>query len=227
VVGAPDANHGTGATWAQAQAYISATVSAIHSVDPGRLATCSTGWNKWNNLAHFKGLGLDFYDFHDYENAPSFPTAASLGMDKPIYIGGCGQAATSSYWDDTLQNNCELAALNSALSGGYAGVGIWDYNFPGSPEIYSMVNTNGSWRPVCYTIQGWNYGDDIWVDFSVTGPGTGTFSDPYNTLALGIAHVPVNGTVAIKGPGSTLLATSPITKPLKIDAWGGPVSLGK
>jgi Cellulase (glycosyl hydrolase family 5) len=224
VVGAPDGNHGSGATWAQAQAYISATVSAIHSSDPGRLATCSTGWNQWYNLSHFKGLGLDFYDYHDYEDTPSFPTAASLDMDKPIYIGECGQATTN--WNDSIQSTCELAALNSAWSGGYAGVGIWDYEFPGSPDIRSMVNTNGSWRPVCYAIQNWIPGGGVWVDFSVVGPGAGTFGDPYNTLALGIANAPANGTVAIKGSSSTL-ATPTITKPLKIDAWGGQVSIGR
>jgi Cellulase (glycosyl hydrolase family 5) len=225
VVGAPDGNHGSGATWAQAQTYISATVFAIHSSDPGRLATCSTGWNQWYNLGHFKGLGLDFYDYHDYEDVPSFPTASSLGMDKPIYIGECGQAS-SVLWDDAVQNNCELAALNSAWSGGYAGVGIWDYEFPGSPDVRSMVNPDASWRPVCYTIQNWIPGGGVWVDFSVVGPGAGTFGNPYNTLALGVANVPANGTVAIKGPSSTL-ATPTITKPLRIDAWGGQVSIGR
>jgi hypothetical protein len=155
VVGGSLGNYGSGATWAQAQAYITATVSAIHSADPGRLATCSTGWHQCHNLGYFLGLGLDFYDYHNYQDTPSFPTASSLGMDKPIYIGECGQSTT--YWDDSIQNTCELDALNSARSGGYAGVGIWAYQYPGCSDYYSMVNTNASWRPVCYTIQSWNY----------------------------------------------------------------------
>jgi Cellulase (glycosyl hydrolase family 5) len=225
VVGGPDGNYGAGATWTQAQNYISATVSAIHSADPGRLATCSTGWHQWNNLNHFLGQGLDFYDFHDYEDAPSFPTAASLGMDKPIYVGECGQAQDSDYWDDSLQNTAELDALNSAKSGGYAGAGIWAYEFPGSPDIYSMVNTNGSWRPVCFTIQAWNYAGTVWVDFAAAGPGSGTVASPYNTLALGLTNVAVTGTVAIKGPSSTPVTTT-ISKPLTITASGGPVTIG-
>ena len=225
VVGGPDGNYGAGATWTQAQNYISATVSAIHSADPGRLATCSTGWHQWNNLGHFLGQGLDFYDFHDYDDAPSFPTAASLGMDKPIYVGECGQAQDSDYWDDNLQNTAELDALNSAKSGGYAGVGIWAYEFPGSPDIYSMVNTNASWRPVCFTIQAWNYAGTVWVDFAAAGPGSGTLANPYNTLALGLTNVAPSGTVAIKGPNSTPVTTT-ISKPLTITASGGPVSIG-
>ena len=225
VVGGPDGNYGDGATWTQAQNYISATVSAIHSADPGRMATCSTGWHQWNNLGYFTGLGLDFYDFHDYEDAPSFPTAASLGMNKPIYIGECGQAQDSDYWDDNLQNTAELDALNSAKSGGYAGVGIWAYEFPGSPDIYSMVNTNGSWRPVCSTIQAWNYAGTVWVDFAAAGPGAGNFASPYNTLALGLTNVALTGTVAIKGPNSTPVTTT-ISKPLTITASGGAVTIG-
>jgi hypothetical protein len=145
----------TGATWPQAQAYISTFAAAIHSADPTRKVTCSTGWHQWYNLGYFLGLGLDFYDYHNYQDTPSFPPASSLGMDKPIYIGECGQGTQS--WNDAIQSTCELDALNSARSGGYAGVGIWDYEYPGSSDIYSMVNTNGTLRPVCYTIQGWSY----------------------------------------------------------------------
>ena len=223
VVGGSLGNYGSGATWAQAQAYITATVSAIHSTDPGRLATCSTGWHEWYNLYYFLGLGMDFYDYHDYEDAPDLPTASSLGMDKPIYIGECGQANTN--WNDAIQNTCELDALDSAWSGGYAGVGIWAYQYPGCSDYHSMVNTNASWRPVCYTIQGWNYAGTVWVDFSVAGPGAGTYDNPYNTLALGIANVPVNGTMEIKGPSSTPV-TITISKPLILNVSGGPVTIG-
>jgi hypothetical protein len=223
VVGAPDGNYGTGATWPQAQAYITAAVSAIHTADPGRLATCSTGWHQWHNLGHFTGLGLDFYDYHDYEDAPNLPTVASLGLDKPVYVGECGQATI--LWDDNLQNTAELDALNSAKSGGYAGAGIWAYQFPGSPDYHSMVNTNGTWRTVCYTIENWNYNGTVWVDFSAPGPGSGTFANPYNTLALGTSNVPVGGSVLVKGPNSTAV-TGTISKPMFLNASGGPVTIG-
>jgi hypothetical protein len=145
----------TGGTWPQAQAYITTFAAAIHSADPTRKVSCSTGWHQWYNLSYFRGLGLDFYDYHNYQDTPSFPPASSLGMDKPIYIGECGQGTQS--WNDALQSTCELDALNLARSGGYAGLGIWDYQFAGSSEIWSMVNTNGTLRPVCAVIQGWSY----------------------------------------------------------------------
>lgn len=225
VVGGPLGNYGNGASWLQAQAYITAAVTAIHAADPGRLATCSTGWHQWHNLGYFQGLGLDFYDFHDYENIPSFPAASSLGLDKPVYAGECGQAA-NSYWDDSIQNTCELNALNSSWNGSYAGVGIWAYQYPGSGDYYSMVNTNATWRPVCYTIQTWNPAGVVWVDFSAASTGTGTYDDPYQTLSLGIANVPVTGTVALKGPNSTA-ATLTISRPLTLTAAAGPVTIGQ
>jgi hypothetical protein len=160
VVGGSDGNWGTGPTWAQAQAYITNLASAIHSADSNRLVSCSTGWHQWNNLAYFKGLGLDFYDFHEYADTISLPAASSFGMDKPVYIGECGQAYADTTWSDSLQSNCELAALNRGSSGGYAGVSIWSYSLPdwqtSGYTQYAMLNTNGTWRPVCYTIQSWN-----------------------------------------------------------------------
>jgi len=146
----------TGATWAQAQSYIKTFAAAVHNADSSRKVTCSTGWHQWNNLSYFKGLGLDFYDFHNYQDTPSFPSASSLGMDKPIYIGECGQGTQT--WSDSIQNTCELDALNSANSQGYAGVGIWDYGYAGDTEIFCMINSNGSNREVCATIQNWSPG---------------------------------------------------------------------
>jgi hypothetical protein len=157
----------TGATWAQAQAYISTFAAAIHSADPTRKVSCSTGWHQWYNLSYFLGLGLDFYDFHNYQDTPVFPPASSLGMDKPIYIGECGQGTDE--WNDSIQAACELDALDSARSGGYAGVGIWDYEYPGSSDIYSMVNTNGTWRTVCSTIRNWSYAPNISITLSLSG----------------------------------------------------------
>lgn len=70
-----------------------------------------------------------------------------------------------------------------------------------------------------------HFAGPVWVDFSVAGPGSGTFDDPYNTLGLGITNVPVNGTVAIKGPNSTPV-TPIISKPLILNASGGQVLIG-
>ncbi|MEO7718885.1 MAG: RICIN domain-containing protein [Capsulimonas sp.] len=154
VVGGPDGNYGSGPSWSQAQSYIRSIVSAVHSVDPGRLVSCSTGWHTWNNLGYFKGQGLDFYDFHLYNDNGYIPTASSLGMDKPVYVGETGQSTNS--WNDSLQNT-EMANILSNSNNGYAGIGIWDYDYAGSTDIHTMLYANGSWRPVCNTIKNFTY----------------------------------------------------------------------
>lgn len=143
----------TGATWAQAQAYIQTFAVAVHNADPGRLVSCSSGWHAWNNLQNFKGLGLDFYDFHQYDDTGYIPPASSLNMDKPIYVGECGQS--TAQWDDSIQNTAERNFLTNAQDGGYAGIGIWAYSYPAGNDYHQLINSAGSWRPVCYTIQAW------------------------------------------------------------------------
>ncbi len=149
----------SGASWAQAQAYMTNFATAVHIADSNRLVSCSQVYHGWNNLTSWKGLGLDFYDFHYYADTISLPSVASLNMDKPIYIGECGQANANTNWNDSLQSACELEALNSGSIGGYAGVGIWSYSLPDWQTSgymqYAMLNPNGSWRAVCYTIQSW------------------------------------------------------------------------
>ena len=149
----------SGATWAQAQAYITNFATAVHSADSNRLVSCSQVYHGWSNLTYWKGLGLDFYDFHYYADTISLPSVASLNMDKPICVGECGQANADTTWSDLLQSACELEALNSGSSGGYAGVSIWSYSLPDWQTSdylqYGMLNTNGTWRLVCYSIQNW------------------------------------------------------------------------
>jgi hypothetical protein len=146
----------TGSTWAEAEAYIKTVSAAIHSEDPSRLVSCSTGWHTWTNIQNFKGLGLDFYDFHVYADNGYVPTAGSLGMDKPIYMGESGQGTDT--WSDSLQETAEANFLSNTSNGEYAGLGIWDYGYDSGNEsdVHQMLETNGTWRPVDYTIQSFN-----------------------------------------------------------------------
>jgi Ricin-type beta-trefoil lectin domain-like/Cellulase (glycosyl hydrolase family 5) len=140
----------TGSTWAQAQQYMKTVAAAIHGADPNRLVTTSTGWHTWTNIQMFKGLGLDFYDFHVYADDGYVPTVASLDVDKPIYMGESGQSTDE--FNDALQNTAETNFLSNTDTGGYAGLGIWDYDWAGADDIYQMLESNGAWRPVDYTI---------------------------------------------------------------------------
>jgi M6 family metalloprotease-like protein len=66
---------------------------------------------------------------------------------------------------------------------------------------------------------------DTWVDFNYTGTEDGTFPQPWNTFAEGVANVGFTGTVKIKAGVSS--ETPRVTKPLSVRAYGGPVTIGQ
>ena len=71
----------------------------------------------------------------------------------------------------------------------------------------------------------WSAEMTTWVDFPYSGSENGSFPFPFNTLGEGITSVVTNGTVMIKS-GST--AERPrITKPMLINAYNGPASIGR
>ena len=94
---------------------------------------------------------MDFFDYHEYNDSGSLDSYDSLGIDKPCIIGECGQGTKT--WDDSIQKNANEAFMRNAWNNGYAGVLLWQYNYPGASEILTLVNSDASWRPVCYSIQ--------------------------------------------------------------------------
>jgi len=205
----------SGATWAQAQYYITNFATAVHANDPSRLVSCSHVYHGWSNLSSWKGLGLDFYDFHYYSDTIALPPVASLGMDKPVFVGECGQDNADTTWSDALQNTCELAALNSGFSGGYAGVSIWSYSLPDWQTTdymqYAMLNTNGTWRQVCYTIQSWSAAAaPLIVSFSPTNGAAGTTVTITGTNFAGATAVAFSGVPAAFANNSATQITATV-----------------
>jgi hypothetical protein len=71
--------------------------------------------------------------------------------------------------------------------------------------------------------------DEVWINFAYTTDfELGTFSQPFNSLTEGIVSVNASGTVRIKGDtGVTSTDETPrITKPMRIEAVGGTVTIG-
>ena len=118
-----------------------------------------------------------------------------------------GKAGGASFHDITTGNNNWSTNLFYSAASGYDLCTGW-----GTPTA-SLISALE------------NFAGVVWVDFSVAGPGAGTYDNPYNTLALGVANVAVKGTVAIKGPSSTPV-TPVISKPLTLNASGGLVTIG-
>jgi hypothetical protein len=68
-------------------------------------------------------------------------------------------------------------------------------------------------------------GSPIFVDFAYSGPEDGSQSNPYNTLAEGLAFVADAGTVTIASGSSP--ATPTINQAVTIEASGGPATIGQ
>jgi len=69
--------------------------------------------------------------------------------------------------------------------------------------------------------------NEVWVDFNDPGlfDEFGTFDMPYNTLATGLNYVAYNGTLKIKAGSANETAT--INRKMTIEAYGGPVTIGR
>lgn len=72
-----------------------------------------------------------------------------------------------------------------------------------------------------------NYAE-TWVDFAYWGTETGSFDEPYNPLRDAIDAVAKGGTIAIRGDTAVNWTgeTPRLTKPMRIQAAGGPVTIG-
>jgi subtilase family serine protease len=104
--------------------------------------------------------------------------------------------------------------------------------WPGSPSVFSSA----AGYDLC---TGWgtpnganminaleNFAGPIYVDFNYTGTiQDGSYNNPFKTLAGGITAVGTSGTIIIRTAGSSS-ETMTITKPLTLNAAGGPATVG-
>jgi hypothetical protein len=68
--------------------------------------------------------------------------------------------------------------------------------------------------------------NNVWVDFNYDGSSqSGTFANPYTTLAQGTNAVADGGNIWIRTAGSSA-ETMTISKPMKINAYNGAASIG-
>ncbi len=108
--------------------------------------------------------------------------------------------------------------------------------WPGDRNTPCLTWYDGTYAPVYLHIRPFSRGDDTvtvewsfpgdtWVKFDHTGTENGTFEYPYNTMAEGLDAVPHGGTLHIFS-GSTP-ETPVVTKRMRIEAYGGPVTIGR
>lgn len=90
------------------------------------------------------------------------------------------------------------------------------------------VSTSARLNPIGTSTDGreitFEWFTEVWVDFAYTGPEGGTFTKPFNTVAEGVAAVSQRGQIHLKS-GATSEHLS-ITKAVKLNAVGGPATIG-
>ena len=164
--------------------------------------------------------------------------------------GWDGTSISAPLWAGFMACANQLAAIEGLPSVGFANSAIyWTGTHAGYTEFFhditsgnnfSTSNPNQFSATTGYDLcTGWGTPDGqgtidalvftmgglVYVQFSNPSAGVGTWQNPYNTMALGVANVPTNGAIIIKGPGSSA-ETLTISKPMTIEAVGGAGTVG-
>jgi subtilase family serine protease len=135
----------------------------------------------------------------------------SVGFANPaIYAIGRGPNYTECFHDITIGNNENPYSPDAFIAcTGYDLCTGW-----GTPKGENLIEA------LAFT-----EGGLVYVQFGNQSPGNGTGSSPHNTMARGVAGVPTNGAILIKGPGSSS-ETMTVSKPMTIEAVGGAATIG-
>jgi hypothetical protein len=107
----------------QMKGFLADCVNYIHLYGGGAYATVGSAMPGWASA--WAGIGQDVYQVHWYpgfdNGAPfmsSLPTAASLGLDKPVIVGEFATAVTQAQMQQQL---------DTIYARGYAGALAWSY----------------------------------------------------------------------------------------------------
>lgn len=156
-VAGPRGNNGDkGYDWTEMRRFLKETVHAVHAADPKRLVSCGSGWHAETNVKDgvYGGLGLDFYDYHQYNDDGALPPARDLNLGLPVLIGECGQGKKER--DDEAQRRAVEGFLRNAKDRGYAGAVVWSY---GSGDQHRILRYDGgrNWRPAATALRGFRW----------------------------------------------------------------------
>lgn len=130
-------------------------------------------------------------------------------LNPALYDIAQGPLYTSCFHDVTSGNNTSTNSDNLY----YAGPGYDNCTGLGSPNGPNLINAL-----VGYT-------GPIFVNFNYSGTQTGSYYQPYNTIAGGVSAVSTGGTIFIEDAGSSS-ETPTITKALTITASDGAATIG-
>jgi subtilase family serine protease len=169
----------------------------------------STEWQGYSGTSVAAPLWAGFTALANQQAA--LESAPSVGFPNPsIYWTGAGLGYTECFHDITSGNNFNSTSPTEfSATTGYDLCTGW-----GTPVGQATINALVDVR-----------GGLVYVQFGLANPGDGTWATPYNTMARGVAAVPTNGEIVIKGGGSSS-ETLVITKPMFINAVDGAATIG-
>ncbi|PWU21377.1 MAG: hypothetical protein C5B50_01845 [Verrucomicrobia bacterium] len=170
----------------------------------------SVGWSDAGSLhlagTRFNGIseGAAFGD--DAQMDSNYPLARFADDDGNLQYG------RTYNWSDTgVLTGDKIVSTDAAID--------WALLRGAGPYSLSVVANGASSLPV-------SFNPPIWLDYSYPGPfRVGTYSFPYNSLSEALDNVSTGGAIAIKPGGAPETLT--ITKPVKLFAVGGPVTIGR
>jgi subtilase family serine protease len=142
--------------------------------------------------------------------------APPVGFLNPaIYEIAEGPLYATCFHDITNGNNAWTNLVAGTSSGGL---------YPAAPGYDLCTGWGTSASPALINALV-GYGGPVFVSFNYSGTQTGSYAQPFNTIAGGISAVSSGGTIFIENAGSTS-ETPTITKPMTITAGDGAATIG-
>ncbi len=162
-----------GVTWSDIRGYVRECCGKIKGyLGASILVSCGSAGTGWVNassvidtLKQYVGLGLDFYDYHIYNDSGELPMSYDamykalqdlsppLTLDKPCIIGEFGQHRNGFL--DEFQKGVVTNFMRQAWHLGFGGCLVWNYNHRdfdysqrNDAHRHSLIYRNGSARPV-------------------------------------------------------------------------------
>jgi hypothetical protein len=177
--------------------------------------TCATG-----NFSYAHEMGHNQGCHHDRENAGSDCAEYDFSYGWR-WVGTSGQTNRTIMAYPPGRRVQYFSNPDVTFDGGATGVAIGQ-----SGEAHNAETINRR-RGTCEGFRNSRF--DVWVDFAFTGSESGTFSDPYNTVAEGAAEIS-NGVGASEAPSLWLKAGATtesvtVSKPMFLRACGGMVTI--
>lgn len=135
--------------WSQMHDFLYNVARRIHSLEGSIQVGCDGSEEEFRSENHWSrlgGVGLDYYAYHEYSNAPNLPDFRSsrYTVDKPILLGEFN-ASNSTNQSEDIKGAAISSYITQARDKGYAGSVVWSYRPIGYPDL-GITDNGGAWR---------------------------------------------------------------------------------